>query len=221
MKTPILTYNDKNFYDLDEVEDYLIDINDNIAECKKFRRFIHQLSYENDDLWEMIYARSEFIKECSRQSDNIHFTIINIICLQQYVSNKLIAQWKNDLIKFTKDLIKNPEYKNVNKLRILDVFLLLGYGDHYNNGYTYLNTIVYEDAMAHLLVVKNKSHKNESKLISKYIKNNIFPYIDTFVNPNKDRVYDLFNGLIEACNKSKMEIFNEALNDFINYNNNK
>ena len=218
MKTPIITYNDIKFYDLDEVEDHMIELIENTQEYKKFHRFIHQAINESNKLYEMAYSRSEFIKECSRKSDNVHYTIANIICLED-ICPEMVNHWRKELLAFTDKIINKETDKSVKKGKLVSESLIAGYTDHYKDGYSYLDALVYEDAMKEEIKKASKSKDKDQQIVSKYIKYDILLYIDTFVNPNKDRVYNLFNRLIEACDKSKVSIFKNALNDFINYNN--
>ena len=213
MENPILTYNNVFFYDLSEVELYLSEL-PTIYERKTFRRFVDQKINESNELYEMAYSRSAYIQECSSKSHNIHYTIANIICLED-ICPEMVNHWRKELLAFTKDLITKEVNRSVKKEKILKEMLIEEYADLYKDGYSYLDALVYEKAMELEIKKASKSKDKEQYIISKFIKSDILPYIDTFVNPNKERVYDLFNGLINACDKSEIFIFKNALNKFI------
>lgn len=217
MKTPILTYNDIKFYDLDEIPLYIDTLNDNY-ERKLLDNVLKQQLNENHELYEMAKNCAEFVRLCASMSCPIHYTIANIICLED-ICPEMINHWRKELISFVTKIITNKTESSIKRTEIVIGQTISEYTESYRNGYTYLDALVYEDAMKEEIKKVSKSKDKEQQIVSKFIKSDILPYIDTFVEPNKNRVYDLFNGLIKACDKSNINIFKYALNEFVNYNN--
>lgn len=141
-----------------------------LQEYKIFHRYVHQKINENDELYEMAYSRTEFIKECKRMGDSIHYTISNIICLED-VCPEMVNRWRKELLAFTKDLISKKTDHSVKKAKLLRECLIAGYTDHYKDGYTYLDALVYEDAMNEEIKKASKSNKKEQTALNKFILN--------------------------------------------------
>lgn len=211
-------YTNINLYDLDSVDEYISYLSEiDINEAIKFNRYFRNKKLEDPILNEMAQDRSQYISLCSSNADPVHFTIANIICLED-VCPEIINHWKHELLAFTSKLIAGSYNKSVKKEKLI-LILINEYADEYMyNSYSYMNSLVYENAMKDEIRKGTKSSASVyQQKIAKYIKTDILPNIEKFVEPNKKRVSYLFDKLIEACKKSNVSIFENAINTFINW----
>lgn len=212
MRKPILTYKDKVFYNFDEVTDYILELDSN-DEYLIFWRNIRAQIRASEELQDMEFSRNEFIRECALLSTPFNYTIASIICFENIFRNP-IKQWRKYLIDSVKQLIDFETHEIVNKEILIKDVLLIGYANSYKDCMTYLDSDIYDLLLKDEMSKVNKSFTKNQYIIS-YIETNILPNIETLVEQNKERVYNLFVALFKACNKSDILIFQKAVDKFI------
>lgn len=187
-----------------------------IKECAEYLKEIR--SIYGLPLNEMAKDQRSFIAICCGQALNIHYTVANIICLSDTICQDARLHWQHELIEFASKIIDANIEKGVKRTAIAFDNIIDSYMDIYKiTHYSYNDTYIYEKAMkAEIKKAQKPTATPAQKIEAKQIEQRIIPNLEKFVKPNQERVSKLFDGFIEACKKEDIDIFEEAVDEFIN-----
>lgn len=199
---------DFNIYDWQEVCEHIHEITPqhNIELFNKIKQ-IYPLN-------EMGFTIKKFKNYCGNVAVQIHFNIINIMCLGNNVGNDCIHHWKIELMSYINKIIYGQVDKNVKRDKIV-------FGEIIE---PYLNIKTYQFDSTHLIISAlndeiRKSYKNNStnsqKIAGKYIKENIIPDVDKILSKYNVYVGKLYKSLINAAIQEDLNIFVDELDNFI------
>ena len=186
-----------------------------IKECAEYLKEIR--SIYGLPLNEMAKDRKSFIAVCVDSAENIHYTIANIICLSDTICQDARLHWRHELITFAKDIINANIEKSVKRTAIAFDKVIDSYMEPYKiTHYSYTDSYIYEKAMKYeIKKAQRPTATPAQKIEAQQIEKRILPNLEKFVKPNQERVSKLFDGFIEACKKEDIDIFKEAVDDFI------